>query len=168
MDASPHAAGPVTGLVAELRRAGATLAAAESLTGGRVCAAVTAVPGASQVFLGGVVAYASRVKVDVLGVPADVVDRHGVVSSQCAEAMAAGVRDLLGATHGVATTGVAGPDEQEGKAVGTVHVAVASPAAVVSQALSLEGSRAEIQRASVDAAVRLLAGILRREEPAVG
>ncbi|MDO9354446.1 MAG: nicotinamide-nucleotide amidohydrolase family protein, partial [Solirubrobacteraceae bacterium] len=97
-----------------------TLATAESLTGGRVAASLTAVPGASEVFRGGVVAYASDVKVDVLGVPADVVATVGVVSAACAEAMARGVRSLTGASYAVATTGVAGPGEQEGKPPGTV------------------------------------------------
>ncbi|GGD31801.1 CinA family protein [Nocardioides daphniae] len=155
-------------VVAELVGAGATLAAAESLTGGQVAAAVTGVPGASRTFVGGVVSYATRVKVDVLGVPSDVVVHHGVVSSPCAEAMAEGVRSLLATTYGVATTGVAGPDEQEGKAAGTVHVAVASPEGVVSRQLALDGGRPEIQRATVEAVLDLLLGILRREEPAVG
>ena len=93
-----------------LRAAGATLATAESLTGGRLAALLTAVPGASAVYRGGVVAYASDVKVDVLGVPAAVVERYGVVSPECAGEMARAVRGLTGSTYGLSTTGVAGPD----------------------------------------------------------
>ncbi len=112
-------------VVAEMTRLGQTLACAESLTGGLVAGAVTDVPGSSAVLVGGVVAYATEVKQTLLGVPADVMEGPGVVSAECAGAMAVGVRDLLGADWGVSTTGVAGPDEQEGKPAGRVFVAVA-------------------------------------------
>ena len=120
------------------------MATAESLTGGNVAAALAAVPGASEAYLGGVVAYATDVKISVLGVASSLVERHGVVSAACAEAMAQGVRDLTGATYGVATTGVAGPSEQEGKAVGTVFVGLCGPASIASVALELGGDRAGI------------------------
>ncbi len=107
---------------------GATLATAESLTGGRLAARITAVPGASQAYVGGVVAYATEVKQDLLGVPDPLLARHGVVSPECARAMAEGARRLLGASHALATTGVAGPDLQEGQPAGTVFVGVAGPA----------------------------------------
>ena len=94
---------------------GETLATAESLTGGQLSARLTDVPGASRCFVGGVVSYATRVKVSLLGVPAEVVEEYGVVSEECAAAMAHGVRDRLAATYGLATTGVAGPDSQEGQ-----------------------------------------------------
>lgn len=160
--------GDFTEAVGELIAAGATVATAESLTGGQVAAAVTAVPGSSQTYLGGVVAYATDVKVDVLKVPQEVVDTHGVVSAECATAMATGVRELVGSTYAMATTGVAGPVEQEGKPVGTVFVAVAGPAGVEVEELALEGSRVQIQLGSVEGVFSLLLGILRREEPAVG
>lgn len=155
-------------LVHSLAAAGATVATAESLTGGQVAAAVTAVPGASRAYLGGVVSYATQVKVDVLGVPAAVVRDHGVISAQCAEAMASGVRTLLGADYGLATTGVAGPDNQEGHRVGTVFVAVASPRGVHVEALTLTGDRGRIQHAAVERVVDLAGAVLRGEEPRVG
>lgn len=147
-------------LLAELAAAGATVATAESLTGGRLAAALTEVPGSSAVYAGGVVSYATAVKVATLGVPEQVIQEYGVVSAECAGAMAAGVRRLIGTTYALATTGVAGPDEQEGKPVGTVYVAVAGPAGVTVTALSLTGSRSEIQAASVDAAVSALADMM--------
>ena len=143
-------------LLDPLRERGATLAVAESLTGGRLAAALTAVPGASSVFVGGVVAYATSVKTAVLGVPESVVEQHGVVSAPCAAAMAAGVRDLMGATYGLSTTGVAGPDRQEGREVGTVFVGLAGPAGVTSVGLSLSGGRLEIADATVRQALAAL------------
>lgn len=130
---------------AELLRRGQTVAAAESLTGGDLMAVLTAAPGASATVLGGVVSYATSVKVGVLGVPEPVVETHGVVSAECAEAMAAGVRRLVGAHWALATTGVAGPDEQEGKPVGTVFVGVAGPSGARSRRLCLDGDRAGIR-----------------------
>ncbi|MDF9717583.1 nicotinamide-nucleotide amidohydrolase family protein [Nocardioides sp. ChNu-153] len=151
---------------------GASLAVAESLTGGRLAAALTGVPGASRVFRGGVVAYASDVKVAVLGVPSLVVETDGVVSARCAAAMAAGVRRLLGATWGVATTGVAGPDPQEGHPPGTVFVGIAGPTGPArAQRLHLAGDRAAVQDASVAGALALLlseVSRLPRDETAIG
>jgi nicotinamide-nucleotide amidase len=149
-----------TTLIDAARDRSATLAIAESLTGGLVCAALVDVPGASDVVRGGVVAYAADVKVSVLGVPADLVDRHGTVHGSVAGAMAMGVRDLLGATHAVATTGVAGPDPSEGLPVGTVHVAVAGPAGIVDRTYSFEGDRQSIRRQAGQAALRLLCDVL--------
>lgn len=151
-----------------LEDAGASLATAESLTGGRLAARVTSVSGASRVFLGGVVAYAPAVKETVLGVPPDLVLRHGVVSAECARAMAQGVRALTGATYAVSTTGVAGPDAQEGQPVGRVYVGLAGPAGVRAVELTLTGSRAEIQEATCAAALALLVTHLRQEETGVG
>jgi PncC family amidohydrolase len=104
--------------------AGATVAAAESLTGGLLAGALVSVPGVSAVFRGGVVAYATELKADLAGVPADLLDRDGAVATTTAVAMADGVRRRCGARYGVATTGVAGPDPQEGRPAGTFHVAV--------------------------------------------
>ncbi len=116
-----------TAVVESLRRHQATLATAESLTGGQLAVLMTEIPGSSEVYRGGVVAYATGLKIDVLGVPESVVERSGVVSAECAVAMARGVRLLTGATYGVSTTGVAGPDQQEGKPVGTVFIGLAGP-----------------------------------------
>ncbi len=154
--------------VAALRAAGQTLAVAESLTGGLVCDAVVAVPGASAVLRGGVVAYATGLKHDLLGVDGDLLAAVGPVHPDVAAGMAAGVRDRLAATWGVATTGVAGPDPQDGHPPGTVYVAVAGPGPgpgapgsgpgpeVVVRRLDLGGDRQAVRRAAVDAALGLL------------
>lgn len=143
---------------------GQTLATAESLTGGLLAARLTDVPGASRSFVGGVVSYATRVKESVLGVPPEVVQEHGVVSEECALAMARGVRDRLDATWGLATTGVAGPDQQEGRAVGTVWVAIAGSGEGTARLLALGGDRLAIRQATCDAVLELLARELGEHE----
>ncbi len=150
-----------------LRAAGATVATAESLTGGLVCATLVAVPGASDVVRGGVVAYAADVKVDVLGVPAQLVAERGTVDPDVAAAMAVGVRGRLGATYGISTTGVAGPGPAEGKPAGTVHVAVAGPAGVRTRLLELTGSRDDIRTGTVDALLSWLVATLGEESRSV-
>ncbi|MEY3757649.1 MAG: hypothetical protein RLZZ263_803, partial [Cyanobacteriota bacterium] len=113
----------------QLRQRGETLAVAESCTGGGIGAALAAVPGASDGFLGGVIAYANGVKEKVLGVPAPLLERHGAVSDPVAKAMAEGARDRTGATWAIAVTGVAGPGGGSAdKPVGLVHIAIAGPA----------------------------------------
>ncbi|MGE9695504.1 MULTISPECIES: CinA family protein [unclassified Streptomyces] len=119
-----NAAVDVIALAAE---AGRTLAVAESLTGGLVAAELTAAPGASAAFLGSVTAYETELKHRLLGVDSALLAREGAVHPEVAAQMAAGVRDALGADWGAATTGVAGPEPQDGKPVGTVYVAVAGP-----------------------------------------
>jgi nicotinamide-nucleotide amidase len=142
------------GVVLDLLRArGATVAVAESLTGGLLGGRLTDPAGASDVFVGGVQAYATRVKHDLLGVPAGL----PVVSDECAAAMARGVRERLGATYGLALTGVAGPGEQEGRPPGTVHVGLAGPDGDEARALRLPGADRGLVRAySVVAALNLL------------
>lgn len=147
-------------LVATLQVRDQTVATAESLTGGLLAGFLTGVPGASVVFLGGVVAYDTQVKEDVLRVPVEVVESDGVVSARCAEEMATGVRDLLGTTYAVSTTGVAGPETQEGKPVGTVYVGVAGPDGVRSTLVGLDGDRAEIRESSCVAAMAELLSAL--------
>jgi nicotinamide-nucleotide amidase len=144
-------------LVTALRRRSATVATAESLTGGLVCSTLVTVPGASDVVRGGVVAYTAEVKIDLLGVPEDLVRRVGTVDPAVARAMAEGARERLGATYAVATTGVAGPDPSEGKPVGTVHVAVAGSDGVVDRAYVFDGDRATIRQRACQAALELLA-----------
>jgi nicotinamide-nucleotide amidase len=124
---------------------------AESLTGGELAAWLSSTPGASATFTGAVVSYAGEVKRDVLGVTAE-----RVVSSECAAQMATGVRQLLGVDWALSTTGVAGPDEQEGRSVGTVYVGIAGKQRVRSVRLALEGDRPEIRRAVCAAALGLL------------
>ncbi|WP_408899247.1 CinA family protein [Nocardioides sp. R1-1] len=151
---------PAEALVHALQDASASVATAESLTGGRLAARLTNVPGSSVVYAGGVVSYQTHVKVEVLGVPKDLVDEHGVVSAECARAMADGARRLLGTAYALSTTGVAGPERQEGKPVGTVFVGLAGPDGTRALELDLSGERSEIQDATVDAAVAALADAL--------
>ncbi|MEV0495485.1 CinA family protein [Streptomyces atratus] len=145
----------------QLVRRGETLAVAESLTGGLVAAELTSVPGASRSFRGSVTAYATPLKRDVLTVDGALLAARGAVDPEVARQMAIGVRRLLGADWGVATTGVAGPDAQDGKPVGTVYVAVAGPDGVEKvAALRLNGDRADIRRESVRSLLELLSGEL--------
>ncbi|MEU0660469.1 CinA family protein [Streptomyces lavendulocolor] len=142
-----------------------TVAVAESLTGGLVAAELTSVPGASRAFRGSVTAYATALKRDLLGVDAALLERRGAVDPDVALQMAAGVRERLAAGWGIATTGVAGPDPQDGQPVGTVYVAVCGPVggalgAGKVAALRLNGDRAEIRRESVRSVLELLVGEL--------
>lgn len=155
-------------LVAALTSRGLTVATAESLTGGQLAALFTSVPGASACFVGGVVAYATDVKISVLGVSPAVIEAYGAVSAECATAMAAGVRELLGATYALATTGVAGPDSQEGHPAGHVWIACAGPAGAVTRLLSVTGDRAAVQVASCRDALSVLDGMLRGEDSGLG
>jgi nicotinamide-nucleotide amidase len=155
---------PATDVVRLLTVKGETLAVAESLTGGLVAAEITSVPGASKVFRGSVTAYATELKRELLGVDAALLAARGAVDPQVAGQMAAGVRKALGADWGIATTGVAGPDPQDGQPVGTVFVAVDGPFAPDPgsasggkvEALRLNGDRAEIRRESVRSVLALL------------
>ncbi|MDH6701126.1 CinA family protein [Streptomyces griseoviridis] len=143
---------------------GWTLAVAESLTGGLVAADLTSVPGASRAFRGSVTAYATDLKQRLLDVDATLLAQRGAVDAQVAAQMAAGVRTALGADWGIATTGVAGPDAQDGQPVGTVFVAVAGPTGTDSgsagggkvAALRLNGDRTEIRKESVRSVLGLL------------
>lgn len=149
--------------VAALRAADATVATAESLTGGLVCATLVSVPGASTVVRGGVVAYAPDLKSALLGVDPALIAERGTVDENVAAAMALGARDRLVATYGLATTGVAGPDPSEGKPAGTVHIAVAGPGGVTTRLLSLTGDRDSIREGTVAALLSLLVATLGEE-----
>jgi nicotinamide-nucleotide amidase len=135
---------------------GSTVAVAESLTGGLLGAALTATPGASATFRGGVTAYATAVKTTLLGVDPQLLATHGAVHPEVARAMAGAARERLGATYGLATTGVAGPQAQDGHPVGTVYVGFAGPEGHVVRELRLTGGRAEIRSHAVTAALALL------------
>ncbi len=139
-----------------LLAAQATVAVAESLTGGLLGAALTDLPGSSTAFRGGLLVYATDLKASLAGVPEVVLAEHGAVSEQTAAALASGARDRLGATYGLGVTGVAGPDEQEGKPVGTVHVAVAGPGWVKTVSRRLPGDRGRIRLLAVTVALDLL------------
>lgn len=133
-----------------------SVAAAESLTGGLLAAALTSVPGASAVVRGGVVAYATDLKATLLGVDAELLAFRGPVDPDVARAMAAGVARLCRATYGIATTGVAGPDPQGAVPVGTVYVACHGPTRAKWVRLELDGDRDQIRTATVTAALDLL------------
>jgi nicotinamide-nucleotide amidase len=139
-----------------------TVAVAESLTGGLLGAALTELPGSSAAFRGGLLVYATDTKAALAGVPEDVLATEGAVSGATAEALATGARERLDATWGVGVTGVAGPDVQEGKPVGTLHVAVAGPTGVRSATRRVPGDRQRVRLIAVTAALDLL----RRQLPA--
>uniref|UniRef100_UPI00351DF32C CinA family protein n=1 Tax=Microcella sp. TaxID=1913979 RepID=UPI00351DF32C len=148
-------------VVRRLTAAHRTVAVAESLTGGRVLAALVDVPGASAVVRGGVVAYATPLKSSLLGVDAGLLAARGPVDPAVAGAMAEGVRraaavEGVPADVGLATTGVAGPDAQGDAPVGLVFVAIADDAGTEVRELRLEGDRATIREASVAAVLALL------------
>jgi nicotinamide-nucleotide amidase len=139
-----------------LLRRDETVAVAESLTGGLVAAAITERPGASDVFVGSITAYATTMKESLLGVDPSLLAERGAVDADVALAMAEGVRQRMKATYGVATTGVAGPDSQDGQPVGTVFVAVSADTARSVAALTLTGDRREIRTGAVISALELL------------
>ena len=149
-------------ILAELNRRGETLASAESLTGGMIGALLTDIPGASESYLGGVISYATRLKGTLAGVDRGTLAELGPVSGRTATEMARGVAELCTADWGLATTGVAGPDDQHGHPVGQVFVAVSHAAGALLRVeeLSLDGDRAAIRRQAVAAALGLLADAL--------
>jgi nicotinamide-nucleotide amidase len=125
-----------------LRERGETLAVAESCTGGGIGAALAAVPGASEGFLGGVIAYANAVKQGLLGVPLELLERHGAVSDPVALAMAQGARRATGADWAIAVTGIAGPGGGSAqKPVGLVHIAIAGPDGGASEGVRFGAAR---------------------------
>jgi nicotinamide-nucleotide amidase len=155
---------PVEELVLEAcRERGLTLATAESSTGGLVAARLTSVPGSSDVFLGAVVAYANEVKARELGVPTEVLERHGAVSAETAEAMASGARARLGADVAVAVTGIAGPGGgSPEKPVGLVYLHAESPVGSTARELNLPGGREAVRGRTAAAALHLVRTLLSR------
>jgi nicotinamide-nucleotide amidase len=148
-------------VVGMCRAQGLTLATAESCTGGMVAERLTSVPGSSQVFLGGVVAYADEVKAAELGVPQEVLERHGAVSAETAAAMAAGARERLGADVAVAITGIAGPGGgSEEKPVGLVYLHAEASFGSRSKRFVFPGDREGIRRRATVTALHLTRGLL--------
>ncbi len=139
-----------------------TLATMESCSGGLLASTITDVPGSSAAFVGGLVAYATELKVQ-WGVPAEIVEDHGAVSIETARAMALAIRERLGADVGIGVTGVAGPAQQEDKPVGTVHIAVASSQHTSDTSQLFRGSRDEIKWRAALTAVNVLRLHLLRE-----
>ncbi|MBB1156459.1 MULTISPECIES: CinA family protein [Amycolatopsis] len=143
-------------LVATLTRRGETVAAAESLTAGLVCATLAQVPGASAVLRGGLVVYATELKAALAGVDEALLAEHGAVHPDVAAQLARGARERCGATWGLGLTGVAGPDPQDGVAPGTVYVGISGPGVGTVRELAETGDRDTIRTASVRAAFVLL------------
>lgn len=146
-------------VISELRRRGERVAVAESLTGGGLGSAMTSVPGSSDVFSGGIIAYDLSVKVGLLKVPLTLIEEFGVVSEEVATAMADGLLELFGTTWAISTTGVAGPGPSDGVAAGTVWIAIRGP---INQSTELEiqGEREVVRNASVSSALTTFARIL--------
>ena len=147
-------------LHAAMQRTGLTVAVAESLTGGLVLAELTETPGASVSVRGGLVVYATDLKARLAGVDVALLAERGAVDPQVAAALATGVRDRLGASIGLGVTGVAGPDPQDGTAVGTVFVAVSSVRGERVQERHFQGDRHAIRTAAVQACLDLLADLV--------
>lgn len=144
-------------VLAALRVRGWQLAVAESLTGGLLTSQFAAVPGASTVLRGGVVSYATEVKAEVLGVDAELLAARGAVDPDVAAAMATGVRALLGAEVGLATTGVAGPAPQDGQPVGMVYLACVHPGGLWVRNYLVSGTRQTIRESVAGLAIALAA-----------
>jgi nicotinamide-nucleotide amidase len=144
----------VAGVVRALLARGETVATAESLTGGLVAATLVEIPGVSAVFRGGLVVYATDLKHALAGVPETLLTERGAVDPDVALALAAGARERCAADWGLATTGVAGPDPQDGKPAGLVYVAASSADHRAVTRLQLVGAtRRQVRRASVAAAL---------------
>lgn len=144
-------------IVEQLTQRHLTIATAESLTAGMLSSAIADVPGASAVLQGGVVAYTNTIKHRLLGVSADTLAARGAVDADTAKQMAAGARLRFSADLGIATTGVAGPEPSEGKAVGVVFIALATAQHTVAKLRRFDGTRADIRKATVAACIQLVA-----------
>ncbi|HLB19250.1 MAG TPA: nicotinamide-nucleotide amidohydrolase family protein, partial [Gaiellaceae bacterium] len=153
---------PIEELVLDLfRAAGLTLGSAESCTGGMVAERLTSIPGSSDVFVGAVVAYSDDVKARELGVPQEVLERHGAVSAETAAAMAGGARERLGAEVAVAVTGIAGPGGgSDEKPVGLVFLYAEGPAGSRSADFVFPGDRGSVRRRAAVTALHLLRRLL--------
>lgn len=139
------------------RLKGKRLATAESLTGGGIGSAITAVPGASAVYAGGIISYTNHVKHKLLGVSEELLTRFGAVSAPVAEAMAQGARRALDADIAVSVTGLAGPDGDEfGHSVGTVFIGYADAQTVCCQEHHFSGDRQQIRQQTIDAGLELI------------
>jgi PncC family amidohydrolase len=151
---------PTGGLAKEvvdaLKARGWKLAVAESMTGGLVGAALTTVPGSSDVFLGGVISYTDDVKAAHLGVDKGLLARKGAVTADVARAMAAGVRERFGADLALSVTGFAGPNVPPGGEAGKVHIGLATATRVTSKEMHFGGEREAVRRQAVDEALAMV------------
>lgn len=150
---------PAQSIIQKLKSRGETVSVAESLTGGGVGHALTQVPGASEVFIGGVIAYTSDVKINFLGVQKSTIDEHTVVSEEVALEMAQGAMEKLGTTWAIATTGIAGPGDYMGIREGTVWIAICGPTCQTLQ-LTLDSGRDGVRQGAISSALGTFARIL--------
>ena len=148
-----------------LKKRGWRLAVAESCTGGLRGHRRTSIPGSSAYFLGGVIAYRNESKVRILNVREETLARFGAISAEAAREMAAGVRRLFGADLALAITGVAGPDPEEGKPVGEIHIALAGPEGIQTYQIMGGPDRQEDKALAVEAALELLEAMLEGNPP---
>lgn len=150
---------PAQSIIETLAARGQTLAVAESLTGGGLGLALTQVPGASAVFLGGIISYTTDVKVRELGVGQSVIDQYKVVSEEVAIEMAEGAKNKFATTWAISTTGVAGPGDYQGVREGTVWIAIRGP---INQSLTLtlDGGRDGVRQGAISSAIGTFARIL--------
>jgi nicotinamide-nucleotide amidase len=155
--AGPH----IAEILAELRQRGETVATAESLTAGLVCAALTGVSGSSDVVRGGLVVYATELKTRLAGVSPELLAKHGAVHPDVAGELAVGARAACRASWGIGLTGVAGPDPQDGVSPGRVYAAVSGPTGVMVHTFDLAGDRHAVRAAAVRAALDLLQDAVR-------
>ena len=139
-----------------LTEKGLTLGSVESFTGGLFASTITSTPGASKFYKGGYVTYATEEKINLIYVPKDVIEQHGVVSREVAYHMANNARQLLKVDYCVSFTGNAGPSAMEGKPVGEIHIGIASQAIAEVYSLNIEGTRREIQGKAVEFAINKL------------
>ena len=146
-------------IIKNLNASGETVSVAESLTGGGLGHALTQIPGASQVFIGGIIAYTEDVKVNLLGVPRTLIDQFTVVSEEVAVAMANGALEKFGTTWAISTTGIAGPGDYLGIREGTVWIAIAGPINQTLQ-LTLDSGRDGVRQGAISSAIGNFARIL--------
>ncbi|MFI9642991.1 CinA family protein [Micromonospora sp. NPDC051925] len=159
---------PAAGVVHSLHERRQTLATVESLTGGLLAAALVEIAGVSAVYRGGLVTYATELKARLADVPEELLAERGPVDPDVAVALAEGGRRRCDADWGLATTGVAGPEPQDGRPVGLVYVAVAGPGGPVVRRFDLDGGRDHIRAATVIEALRLLAARIHLAFPEAG
>ena len=149
-----------TEVINQLRKSGKTLAVAESLTGGGLGAALTEVPGSSEVFLGGITTYSDSSKIKLLEIPKRLISKHTAVSEEVAKAMAESVRKIFKSDFAISTTGVAGPGKAYGKSAGSVWLAIATKKEVIAIELSIAGDRATVRKATIESALATFSRIL--------
>jgi nicotinamide-nucleotide amidase len=146
-------------VVAYLEDRGETVAVAESLTAGGLGHALTFTPGASKVFMGGIIAYTNDIKINILGIDSALIDEFSVVSEEVANAMADAAREKFGTTWGIATTGIAGPGDHQGISEGTVWISIRGPINQTVQ-LQLDSGREAVRTGAISSAIGTFARIL--------